>query len=81
MDRCFVEDEATFQWNGPGLAYPFRAKIYHRTLSSYYNTVVSSGFAVEKLVEPHPADEARGHAVAGSERVAYSLIFKCRRRT
>lgn len=79
MDGYFVEDEATFEWDMPGLAYPFRTKIYHRTLSSYHDAVVSSGFVVEKLVEPHPAIEERGRRIAGSERIAYFLIFKCRK--
>lgn len=30
---------------------------FHRTLTSYVNTIVKTGFRIEALVEPKPSDE------------------------
>jgi ubiquinone/menaquinone biosynthesis C-methylase UbiE len=80
MDDYFVEDEAIWEWNMPRLKYPFQTKIYHRTLSTYYNAVVSTGFVIEKLVEPHVDSDVGDEQIVDSGRVAYFIIFKCRKR-
>lgn len=77
MDDYFAEGEETWEWNMSRLKYPFRTKIYHRTLSTYYNGVSSNGFVVHKLVEPRPADDVEDERIADSGRVAYYLIFDC----
>ena len=80
MDNYFVEGEAIWEWNMPTLKYPFQTKVYHWTLSTYYNAVVSTGFTIEKLVEPHLASDVEDEQIMDSGRVAYFLILKCRKR-
>jgi ubiquinone/menaquinone biosynthesis C-methylase UbiE len=80
MGNYFVEGEAIWEWNMPELKYPFRTKTFHRTLSTYYNALVSTGFVVEGLVEPHVDSDVGDQRIVDSGRVPYFIIFECRKR-
>lgn len=55
---------------------------FHRTLSSYYRTVVNSGFVVEELIEPTPGREMleKYPGFIDDFRMSQFLVFKARKR-
>ncbi len=60
---------------------PFRVPCFYRTLSSWLNLLMETGFTLEHFVEPHANKEtARKHpAVADTRIVGYFLIIRCRK--
>jgi len=55
--------------------------LFHRTLTTYFNTLTEAGFAVERLLEPTP-DEGKLEKYPGfidDFRMAHFLIFKVRK--
>jgi len=53
---------------------------YHRTISSYYNSLMSSGFLCDRIYEPKPKQiHKHSHPVLYSKchRIPYFLIFEC----
>ncbi len=60
---------------------PFRTPKFHRTLSEWLNTIVSTGFQIERASEPRADREtaARFPAIADTRIVAYFLHIRCRK--
>lgn len=55
---------------------------FHRTLTSYFRTIIGTGFMVEDLMEPYPSQEAIGrhpHFI-DDLRMSHFLVFKLRKR-
>lgn len=52
-----------------------RVGAYHRMLSTYLNTLVAAGFALERIIEPI-ADGQRASQVPGDQEVP-SLLLIC----
>lgn len=54
---------------------------FHRTLSSYINTIVRSGFQMEEMIEPKPSDEMLEKYPSFEEdfRCSDFLVFKLRK--
>ncbi|MDH5447956.1 MAG: methyltransferase domain-containing protein [Candidatus Bathyarchaeota archaeon] len=89
----FDRRRRTWTWKFDGTAAKFCG--YHRTLQDYFNSLVSAGFIVEKILEPEPypltkmTEEEKQkipYYWEGSEkeydtwrRVPYILIFKARK--
>ncbi len=59
----------------------FRIPIFRRTLSSWLNLLIDTGFALERLDEPHADAETIKQCpyVADSRIIAYFLIARCRK--
>ena len=51
---------------------------FHRTLGTYINAAVGSGFAIEQIREPQPADEVAAR-VPGYAEVPVVLAVRCRK--
>ncbi len=79
MDNYFLEDESTVEWNMKRLKYPFKTKVYHRTLSTYFNFLAENGFTVENLAEARPDDKINDPRLEDSSRIPYCLIMKCKK--
>lgn len=60
---------------------PFRVPVFHRTLSQWINTVVVSGFVIERVEEPRPTDESVSQcpAVQDAQIMPYFLHMRCRK--
>jgi 2-polyprenyl-3-methyl-5-hydroxy-6-metoxy-1,4-benzoquinol methylase len=58
---------------------PGQIGAYHRTLSTYLNTLLSAGFALEHLSEPRPSATLAVQRPIWDE-VPAALIIKCRKR-
>jgi len=60
---------------------PFRVPRFHRTLSSWLNTVIESGWAIERVEEPSATDEAVGCCphVQDTQVAPFFLHVRCRR--
>jgi SAM-dependent methyltransferase len=60
---------------------PFRTPKFHRTLSGWLNSIVSTGFQIERVAEPRADREtaARFPSVADTRIVAYFLHIRCRK--
>ncbi len=54
-----------------------RVGAYHRTLSTYLNTLVASGFALEHMLEPIATGE-RARQVVGNQEVPSLLLVRAR---
>ena len=63
-----------------GLA-PFQVPRFHRTLAEWLNSVIDTGFTLERVEEPHADEETarRVPAVADTRVVAYFLHIRCRK--
>jgi SAM-dependent methyltransferase len=73
-------EEWIFQ-SAPEGSRKFRIPVFDRTLSEWLNTLLDTGFQIERVVEPH-ADEktaAEHPSVTDTRLVAYSLIVLCRK--
>ena len=59
----------------------FRVPRFHRTLSTWFNAVVDTGFTLEKLSEPQPTKQLieKIPLLADCNIVAYFLIVRCRK--
>lgn len=68
-------------WRGAGPARNLRPKVgaTHRTLSTYLNTLVRHGLAIEQVAEPLPPLDWLERAPAGGPVPLY-LVVRCRRR-
>lgn len=51
---------------------------YHRTLSTYVNTLVEAGLALERILEPQ-ATGAIAERVPGYKEVPAMLLIRCRK--
>ena len=54
---------------------------FHRTLTSYFRTIVGTGFMIEDMMEPHPSQEAIGKHpdFIDDLRMSHFLVFRLRK--
>jgi ubiquinone/menaquinone biosynthesis C-methylase UbiE len=59
----------------------FRAPTFRRTLSDWVNELISNGFILEHMVEPHPSnrDVKKCPLVSDARTIAFFLIIRCRK--
>ena len=59
----------------------FKIPNFHRTLAFWINSIVKSGFIIEKVNEPYPADELilQKPSLQGAQVVSYFLQIRCRK--
>lgn len=65
-------------WQSEGGGIRSRVGAYHRTLSTYLNTMLTAGFTLEYLLEP-PAMGERARQVVGNREVPSLLLVRARR--
>lgn len=72
VDRYFDTSPHKKKFNGYVLTH------YHRTLSEYVNSLASSGFRIEQMVEPQPTQEGlkKNSSLKSSLRIPYFLAIK-----
>jgi len=60
---------------------PFRVPRFHRTLSSWFNTLIDTGWVIERVEEPAASDEAVRHCphVQDTQMAPFFLHVRCRR--
>jgi hypothetical protein len=60
---------------------PFRTPVFMRTLGSWLNRLVESGFVLERFGEPYPGDEAvrERPGLQDAQVVAYFLHVRARK--
>ncbi|HEU5379195.1 MAG TPA: class I SAM-dependent methyltransferase [Ktedonobacteraceae bacterium] len=64
-------------WTSEAGGVRSRVGAYHRTLSTYLNTLVAAGFVLEQMLEPAATGE-RGRLVAGNLEVPSLLFIRAR---
>lgn len=59
----------------------FKVPVFNYTLSYWINTIITAGFTIEALHEPHPSNETvrRYPALQDAQVVAYFLHIRCRK--
>jgi ubiquinone/menaquinone biosynthesis C-methylase UbiE len=84
IDNYFVRSVRTTQWktqNGRIIETSSR----HRTVQDYFDALTTSGFLVERLVEPEPTDKTPLDNLASTEhysrakRIPIFILFKARK--
>jgi SAM-dependent methyltransferase len=60
---------------------PFEVPVFHRTLADWLNTIIQSGFVLDRVAEPKADDDTRRRvpAVEDTRVVAYFLHLRCRK--
>lgn len=60
----------------------FKVPTFHKTLSSWINSVIESGFSIERIHEPYPTDKVliEKPSMQGAQVVSYFLQIRCRKK-
>jgi ubiquinone/menaquinone biosynthesis C-methylase UbiE len=60
----------------------FKVPTFHKTLSSWINSVIKTGFSIEEIHEPYPTDEVllQKPSMQGAQVVSYFLQIRCRKK-
>lgn len=75
VDNYHTEKEFQVRWkNRTGKGFPQKFSFFHRTLSTYVNTVIDSGFRLVALEEPLPTTDAP--FFERERRVPFFLVIK-----
>lgn len=75
VDNYHTEKEFQVRWkNRTGRGFPQKFSFFHRTLSTYVNTVIDSGFRIVSLEEPLPTTDAP--FFERERRVPFFLVIK-----
>ena len=78
VDHYFEEKEYQKYWKSrQGEKFPVPISFFHRTLSTYYNSVITSGFIVTDLAEPKPVSD--DEFFERERRVPFFLVFKAKK--
>ena len=78
VDRYFEEEEYERYWKTKqGDKFPEPISFFHRTLSTYLNSLSSAGFRLLEFVEPQPVDEDL--FFDRERRVPFFAVFKAMR--
>jgi SAM-dependent methyltransferase len=82
IDRYFDEGPGVTEWRMARLKRPFDTVFWHRTMESWFDLLVRSGFDVEHLSEPRPSprDVERYPTLRGSGKVPFYLVIRARKR-
>ncbi|MFW9793189.1 MAG: class I SAM-dependent methyltransferase [Candidatus Thorarchaeota archaeon] len=78
VDRYFEEEEYESYWKGKhGNRFPEPISFFHRTLSTYLNTLANAGFRLLKFVEPKPIDD--DEFFERERRIPFFAVFKAQK--
>ncbi len=78
VDRYFEEEEYERYWKTKkGNKFPEPISFFHRTLSTYLNSLSSAGFRLLEFVEPKPIDEDQ--FFDRERRIPFFAVFKAMR--
>jgi ubiquinone/menaquinone biosynthesis C-methylase UbiE len=86
IDNYFERSIRTIEWRTQD-GKIIETSSRHRTVQDYFDALTSSGFLVERLVEPEPSDKAHLDNVASREhysrarRIPIFILFKARKPT
>ncbi len=77
VDNYFYEGA----YEQPGMGDKKKIFFFHRTLTSYINSLVNTGFVLEGIVEPKPSEEMlqKYPSFKEDERCADFIVFKLRK--
>jgi SAM-dependent methyltransferase len=88
IDNYFERSITTTEWLMPS-GRIFKTSSRHRTVQDYFDALISSGFVVEKLLEPEPINEAQPvrqentrivqEHYARAKRIPIFILFKARK--
>ncbi len=81
VDRYFDRRVETTRWRMARLPAPFDTLTWHRPLEDWYRLLERAGFVVETIFEPRAtaAQVRRVPLLAGTRRLPFFLVFRCRR--
>lgn len=67
-------------WHSDNL-HGVRGKVgaYHRTLSTYINTLLAAGLTLERIVEPQATGNVAASVSPGYREVSAVLMIRCRK--
>jgi ubiquinone/menaquinone biosynthesis C-methylase UbiE len=75
VDRYFEEKEYERYWKTKqGETFPEPISFFHRTLSTYLNSLVRAGFHLVEFVEPQPSDDDQ--FFDRERRIPFFAVFK-----
>jgi ubiquinone/menaquinone biosynthesis C-methylase UbiE len=75
VDHYFEEKEYQRYWRSrQGEKFPVPISFFHRTLSTYYQSLISSGFIVTDLEEPQPITD--NQFFERERRIPFFLVFR-----
>jgi ubiquinone/menaquinone biosynthesis C-methylase UbiE len=78
VDHYFEEKEYQRYWRSrQGEKFPVPFSFFHRTLSTYYNSLIACGFIVTDLAEPKPVSD--NEFFERERRIPFFLVFKARK--
>ncbi|MFO7618283.1 MAG: class I SAM-dependent methyltransferase [Thermoplasmata archaeon] len=77
VDNYMEEGALTINWDMKRLKYPFETMGYHRTLTTYVNTLVKNHLHIDRMLEPCLDDN--GIVDEEEFRVPNFLIVRCRK--
>jgi len=82
IDNYFERSIRTGEWGNQQSGNVIITSWRHRTVQDYFDALITSGFVVERLVEPEPADEAESvnqeHYIR-AKRIPVFILFKGRK--
>jgi hypothetical protein len=75
VDRYFDEKEYQHYWKTrQGEKFPAPISFFHRTLGTYLNTLVTTGFNLREFREPLPVDDST--FFDREQRIPFFAVFK-----
>lgn len=78
VDRYFEEEEYEHYWKTKDdKKFPEPISFFHRTLSTYLNSLVSAGFSLVEFAEPQPVDEDQ--FFDRERRIPFFAVFKAQK--
>jgi len=77
IDNYSLERSMVFAWEMKRLKYPFDTLTYHRTLSTYLNSLIENNLQIDKISEPHT--DIDGKLDQEEFRVPNFLIVRCKK--
>jgi SAM-dependent methyltransferase len=86
IDNYFDRSVRTIEWRTQD-GKVIKTSSRHRTVQDYFDALTASGFVVEKLVEPEPAEKAHSDNLGSMEhysrakRIPIFILFKARKPT
>ncbi len=78
VDNYFNEKEFRIQWKSRSTKeFPMKFSFFHRTLSTYVNSVVHAGFSLVAVEEPRPL--GKDEFFAREHRIPFFLVIKAKK--
>lgn len=83
VDDYFKEGKKTWKWSFSKIK-EVNFFDYHRTLQTFFDSLVSNCFEVEKILEPYPIKRISGvvehYQYEKMRRIPYTIVFKARKK-